>query len=330
MSARSMIPFLAAVMIVAVGGTLLALNFLGMLGNREPNTITQLVTVQVVITATPDPNQTPNVIIITATPDRTQVALPPEIVAAASTSAAVATRPTLDVAGAQALNPSIAETATALPANCLLHTIQEGDTPFGIAVQYDANPFTLLEANGLTEETATSLQIGDTLIVPLEGCPVDQLASFIGSSTNEEEPTATLAEATSETTSEPNVTPTATPSPTLTLAPTAANAQIQITRIEKIGDVTAEGIEIRNTGNTVNVTGWTLSDADGNVYTFGEQLLFSNSTVMIYTRPGQNTPFVLFWGLDKPVWSVGDVMTLRDKEGEVQATQRIESSGLPQ
>jgi hypothetical protein len=324
-----MIPFLAAVVIVAIAGTLLALNFLGMLGGREPNTITQLVTVQVVITATPDPNVTPNLIIITATPDRTQVAVPPEIVAAAATSSgAIATRPTLDVSGAQALNPSVAETATALPANCLLHTIQSGDTPFGIAVQYDANPFLLLEANGLTEETATGLQIGDTLIVPLEGCPVEQLASFIGSA-DPAVATPTPAEATDEATAEAGVTPTITPTPTLTLAPTAVNAQIQITRIEKIGDVTAEGIEIRNTGNTVNVTGWTLSDADNNVYTFGEQLLFSNSTVIIYTRPGQNTPLVLFWGLDKPVWSVGDVVTLRDNEGDVQATQRIDEGGLP-
>ncbi len=41
---------------------------------------TELITVQVIVTATPDPDMTPNVIIITATLDRTQVAVPDDIV----------------------------------------------------------------------------------------------------------------------------------------------------------------------------------------------------------------------------------------------------------
>ena len=106
---------------------------------------------------------------------------------------------------------------------------------------------------------------------------------------------------------------------------------MQILGIEKAGDVTAEGVRIRNTGNTVNVTGWTLTDTEGTEYTFGEQLIFSNTEVTIYTRAGQNTPIALYWGLDKPVWQRGDVVTLRDARGQVQATLRVENAtSLPQ
>jgi hypothetical protein len=336
MSTRSTLPFLVVVFVVALAGTFLAMTLFN--NNRPARETTLMATVQIIITATIDPNLPPAVTIVTATPDnnRTQVVVPASIVTeAAGTVAPQSTRPAFDIAGAQALNPDVAETATALPQNCILHTIVEGDTPFGIAEQYGANGFVMLDANGLTEETATGLQIGDTLIVPLEGCPVESLATY-QQAPRDGEPTFTNTPAVSATPTQgsteeatPAESPTPRPSPTITLAPTAANAQIAIVGIEKIGDVTLEGVMIRNDGKSQDITGWTLSDSEGTVYTFKEKQLFSQAQITVSTRIGEDTPQVSFWGLDRAVWSVGDVVTLKDTKGQVIATRRIDESALP-
>lgn len=315
------LPLLLAVIVVSVVGTVLALQVFGF-GQPSQTQRVQIVTVEVLITATPDPNATVPVIVITATTDRTQVALPPELLPEGTTLIA----PTLD---ANALATTQGEGATlALPQNCITHVVQAGEAPFSIAAQYGANPFTLLQVNNLTEQTAVLLQIGDVLIVPLEGCPLDQLPGNVtnGANPNVAPPAqATLnASATAQADATLALSPTAGATATLTLPPTAQNAQVQIVGIEKAGDVTAEGVRIRNSGNTINVTGWTLSDAQGNTYTFGERIIFSNQEVTLYTRAGQNTPTVAFWGLDTPVWGdAGDIVTLRDARGNVQATLRV-------
>jgi len=331
MSLRSSLPFLVAVFFVAIVGVFLALQIFGA---QDPETRTQLVTVEVIITATPDPNVTPNVVVITATTDRTQVAIPDDIVPQDDAGPADGTAvvspgdstPLADSSGESAL-------ASSLPAGCIVHVVESGDTPFGVAEIYEIDGFLLMQANGLTEETAINLQIGDELIVPLEGCPVTDLENFIpdtptpaddastqvATGTPDDDAEADDAEAT------PEVSPTPSVTPTVTLAPTASDAQVEIVGILDAGDVTAEGVRIRNLGSTVTITGWTLSDLDGNEYVFGEQRIFSNSEVTVFTRTGQDTPIALFWGLDEPVWNANDVVTLRDSNGVVQATQRIDS-----
>lgn len=313
MALRNLIPFLILVFVVAIAGTYLALQLFPAGRASTGDAEVRLVTVQVIVTATTDPNATPAVRIITATPDRTQVALPADVLSQAQTGAPVAT---LDLTVIGAASAEVGLTATGLPANCLIHVVVSGDTPFGIAEQYGVSGFRLLEANNLTEQTATGLQIGQSVIVPLEGCEIAA------------QPTATLTPDPDEPTPTPDstqaadsVTPAA--SPTITLPPTAANAQISIVAVENVGDVTAEAVRIRNNGNTVNVTGWVLSDADGNEYVFGQQLIFSNQEVTLYTRLDQNTPIALFWGRDTAVWQSGDVVTLRDAQNRVQASIRV-------
>ncbi|MCA9882085.1 MAG: protein kinase, partial [Anaerolineae bacterium] len=116
---------------------------------------------------------------------------------------------------------------------------------------------------------------------------------------------------------------------TITLAPTSASSEIVVTGILSAGEVTTEGVVLRNVGNTVDLTGWTLSDLDGNVFTFPELLFFSETTISVFTRSGQNTPISLFWEQNEPVWDDGDVLTLTDASGDVQATLRIGSSNSP-
>lgn len=366
MTIRSAIPFLLAVFVVAIGGTFLALQLFGGDGRGAGDGRVEIVTVEIIVSATLDPSITPGVTVVTATPlatdadvqDRVPVPdgiLPDEEETGDTETAGVPpaqTDNTPDAADAEADPASTAAVDLAaqaaadldLPAGCLAHVVAEGDTPFGVALEYEVDGFLLLQASGLTEEDATLLQIGDVLIVPLEGCPLEELDTFLApSATPDAEATAapdaddaettaeaddSTAEATEERTEAATNTPTATftPSatPTITLAPTDENAQIEIVDIVNIGDVTAEGVRIRNTGSTVEITGWVLRDDDGNEYTFAEQRIFSRSEITVFTRSGDPTPVSLYWGLDEAVWEPGDVLTLLDAAGNVQASLRIE------
>ncbi|MDX2140266.1 MAG: lamin tail domain-containing protein [Chloroflexota bacterium] len=310
----------------------------------------RLVTVEIRITNTPDPNATIPVRIITTTPLPGQqptlpslnvAELPTGLLGDASTPGAQAASVTLDATtiGVIQGDTSLSGTATALPENCIIHVIKEGETPFGIAEIYAADPFQMLTANNLTEEEATFLQIGQTLIVPLPGCPLGAAEAAVIAGVATAAPTATpTLNITSTPTPVPTTntptnapsqiptitfTPSATVRPTVTLPPTAANAVINIVEVVRPGDVTAEGVSIRNTGSIVSIGGWTLSDADGNTYTFAEQRLFQNAQITLYSRVGTNTPVALYWGRDTAVFSAGDTVTLRDAQGNVQSTYRI-------
>lgn len=301
---------------------------------NEPQVRTQLVTVEIIITATPDPNRTPDVIIITATndPSRPQVDVPSDLVptGSGSTSDDIESADSTPLAAEAQADVDIFAN---LPEECVRYIVESGDTPFGIALDFEIDGFLLLSVNGLTEETATQLQVGDELIIPLEGCPIDEVPQpptetplpsetplVSDTPTPTDGPTSTPTTAASATL---DVTPTPTVSPTITLPPTATNAQIEIEEVISAGDVTAEGVRIRNTGSSIRITGWILRDADGNEHTFRDQIMFSNSALTLFTRASEDTAIAHFWGLEEPVWQAGDVVTLLDNQGRVQAVYRV-------
>jgi LysM repeat protein len=282
--------------------------------------------VLLIVTATPNPNATAAIRIITATPEPGSIsALPTGVLDVTSTSEAGSVDniipaggspvpPTLDpeLAG----NPEVQATANALPPGCILHVLQEDEFISTLAETYETDMFAILEVNGLTEDDATFLQIGQVLIIPLEGCPlVAPLPTEEGSTADatSEEPTANP-----EITLEPTLTP------TVTLAPTAVDAQVEISEVIGKGDITSEHVLVINKGATVTITGWTLSDLDGNVYTFPETRLFNDGLMEVWTQVGSNTPVKRYWGLTRAVWGdPGDVITLMDADGNVQATLRL-------
>jgi|GEM_PF-3430158 len=112
-------------------------------------------------------------------------------------------------------------------------------------------------------------------------------------------------------------------SPTITLIPTSENSQIQIIDIIGQTNLGSEAIVIQNQGSTIDISGWTLEDTDGNVFVFPEQRLFGNATLTVYTRDGEKTPVTLFWGLSNAILETGDIVTLKDSLGNVQSTQHI-------
>ncbi len=324
MRRRSWLPFIVLNVIISAGVAFVVFSALREQNPGSQPIVTPLI-IEVVYTATTDPNATVPVRIVTATP------LPGTVIANAIPTGLLETPdltnnpPVTFDASLVASDTVLQQTATALPPGCILHTLQEGEFPSSVAELYGADLFDLMAVNGLDDETAGFLQIGEVLIVPLEGCPLTREDIATPEPTDEEVSALSAdEEATEESDAEATDEPTV--RPTLTLPPTATDAQVTIVEVVSAGDVTAEGVVIRNTGSTVDMTGWTLTDTQGNTFTFPEQLLFSNASVTVFTRIGQNTPVALYWGESSDIWGEpGDVATLSDADGVAQSVFRLEA-----
>ena len=289
-------------------------------GSQQPQQVPM--TVQILITATKDPNLTQTIKIITATPlpgTPGVVSLPTGLFD--GQDGTIAAAPTIDPA-VFGENNTLQLTATALPANCILYTIKDGDTPFGIATEYGIDGNDLMGVNGLDDQSAALLQIGQVIIVPLAGCSLPVATAAVVDMTTEEPtvgspvPTGTAVTETAA----PTLKPTASNTPTATLPPTATNAQVEIVRVLSPGDINAEGVDVRNNGAVVDLTGWKLSTSSGTIYTFPQQRLFTGSVLTVYTRVGTDTPTAKFWGKDTALWSSGATLTLTDAAGHTQST----------
>lgn len=354
MRRRSMLGFLLLNILVSLAVVLLVVNLTGQQNSGgQPQQI--VITVPILVTATIDPEATTPVLIITATPrpgDPQQIEIPPGILddpteqaraVAANLTAAIA--PTLDPTILGSGGAEIQSTVTALPPNCVLYALKEGDFPGLIAAEYEISVAALLEVNNLTEDTARFLQIGQVLIIPLEGCPLlgqaergTQTAEAIIALTPTDTPTITGTPptetftpsasppptATPTISATPTLSPTPTQTPTATLPPTAVNSQMQIVQVANVGDVTAEYVVISNNGRTVDLNNWTLRDSEGNVYTFqGQFLMFERAQVHVYTGVGADTPISRYWGRESAIWSSGETAILSDANGVAQAAFTI-------
>lgn len=197
--------------------------------------------------------------------------------------------------------------ATPQSDGCIYHVVESGDIIITIAQQYGVYPGDILLANGL--ESDDLLQIGDVLTIPVEGC------AALNTPTVTSLPTNTPFQLTREVV-------------TVTLPPTAVNAQISITSVLNPSDVNNEAVELRNQGSALNLQGWTLSNGT-NTYRFPEFRMQQGSRVRIFTRQGPNTPAALYWGRDVAAWAEGDILTLANDTGQVLATFTIgEASDL--
>jgi hypothetical protein len=187
---------------------------------------------------------------------------------------------------------------------CIRYAVQSGDTIIAIAQQYGVFPGDILTVNDMTEEDARNLQIGQVLIIPVQGCVALLTPTVVPSPTNTPFALTLMA-------------------PTVTLPPTAVNAQVVIEDVLDWGNVNTEAVEIRNMGSVVNLQGWTLSNERGETFRFPEFRMQQGSLVRIYSRQGQNTPAALYWSRETPAWNEGDTVTLADAAGQVQATCRV-------
>jgi len=81
-----------------------------------------------------------------------------------------------------------------------------------------------------------------------------------------------------------------------------------------------EFVTYGNTGDdTLDLSGWTVTDADGTTYTFPDGVtLESGEELTLYTGSGTDTDTELYWGRTNEAWENGaDTMTVRNAGGEV-------------
>jgi len=138
-------------------------------------------------------------------------------------------------------------------------------------------------------------------------------------------PTGTLLTPTPTRTKTPTITgtpPTATPTRTITPTPTETwFPGFYITHIESSPDFDEmdEWVAIKNaTGQTVDMTDWTLRDENKNIYTFPDNFSLGNGrTVKVWTKWGVDSSTDLYWDSDVPIWNKGsDCAYLRDADNE--------------
>jgi hypothetical protein len=109
-----------------------------------------------------------------------------------------------------------------------------------------------------------------------------------------------------------------------TVIPTIPPIGVQIMEVSGAGDLQSEVLTIQNFETTVNLSGWTLSDSDSNVFIFPEgRRVFSGASAMLYSRNGESTPIILYWGLDIAIYDSGETLILRDNMGAVMSIYQI-------
>jgi len=239
--------------------------------------------------------------------------------------------PTEGLPYATPLGPLVAE-STLLPgpsstsqpglpiaATPIVHVVQPGDTLFWIAQKYDVPPERIIEENSLTDPD--SLAVGQELIIPQPEAPIEAVVSPSATQAFPASSTPAPAEPTPATPEPTAISPGATPG----AAPTEEEFELAITDIVAPGRYEAELVVLANYGGDLRLQGWTLSNKRGQVYTLPNLVLFSGNSIRIWTIKGRNTPSDLYWGLGSAAWGgEGEVATLKDPEGEIQATYEIE------
>jgi LysM repeat protein len=198
--------------------------------------------------------------------------------------------PTPDVmARIQSLLPTVTATVPPSPTP-FTYIVKPGDTLSSIARAHGITLDELMAANGLRD--ANHLAVGQVLVIPI----VDQ-----------GEPIATPGPS----------------GPPPTQSSSGQSTGVIIHGVEDVGDLENESVRLLNEGGEINLAGWMMDDGGSNLYVFPYLRFRSVGMIVIHTRVGEDTAIDLYWGLDKAIWSPGDVITLRDPEGEVQSTFEI-------
>lgn len=325
MNRRALIVFVLLNIAISIGVALAVILVYQSLVQQETANIPVVQTFEVIITTTPGPSQTPWIVTVPGEGGAPAVAQGSEPGADEPTVA-----PTLNADILPAIATSAAETQVAIQQSGSeeqTYTVESGDSPSRIAEAFEISVNDLLCANDLgTVDDPEYIYPGQVLIIP----PADFVCVASAPVPTETEPAEEVA-ATQPASGQGGGVATAasgalsgsTPVATVTLAPTAENAQVTIVQVVAAGDVTREGVEIRNQGGLVDLRGWTLFDSQGTTYTFPDYRLFSNAGVTVFSRVGEDTPVALFWGETRAVWQAGDVVSLANADGEVQSTLRV-------
>lgn len=116
-------------------------------------------------------------------------------------------------------------------------------------------------------------------------------------------------------------------------SPGGIDHQIEIEEVGGVGNLSTEYILLkRSTGGeegTLSLQNWTVRDEDGHEFAIlaqsgiGSLELHANGAVYVYTKSGESNPIELYLGLEEPLWTPGERVTLLDPEGQVHDSYQI-------
>ena len=111
---------------------------------------------------------------------------------------------------------------------------------------------------------------------------------------------------------------------TATAPPGTGDINVNMVGVIGAGTLMDERLITQNNGaQELDLTGWYLTDNQGNTYTFPQLTLFPGVKVQLHTIPGQDTPTDLYWGRAAPVWSSGELAALYDTQNIARAFYRV-------
>lgn len=189
--------------------------------------------------------------------------------------------------------------ATATPTKPMTYTVQAGDTLSAIAQEHNVSLEALTAANSLVDPDV--LQIGQVLIIPRDDgtvAPNPALTTTSIPDTSTEE---------GRVMSLPTMTPSGPP-------------LVEIEEVTGVGSLEAETVAVTNRGGKVSLEAWTLSNPAGDRFTFPALTLFLGGEVRVHSSEGDDTPRDLYWGRTESAWQAGELVTLRDADGNVVDT----------
>jgi hypothetical protein len=131
-------------------------------------------------------------------------------------------------------------------------------------------------------------------------------------------PTSTALPTSLAETDIPPISPTNTP-PTLT-----GEAQVIIDGVFGAGDLDSERVALIRVGpGEISLAGWQLATESGEIFIFPQITLYESGMLYVYTKDGLDTAVAAFWELDHPVWDSGEMVILRDDQGQIHTTFQI-------
>jgi LysM repeat protein len=179
-----------------------------------------------------------------------------------------------------------------------LHVVSAGDTLGKLSEFYDVSMADIMSANDISDPNL--IAVGQELTIPLGGLATETPVAATPEPDQQEPPT---------------------PIPTDTL-PEDGEVDVRISSVTGAGELEGEAVQISNLGSRqIALLDWKLADADGHHYQFGQVTLFGDgAAIQIHTGAGQDGPADLYWGLEEPIWTSGERVTLLDAEESIVAT----------
>jgi LysM repeat protein len=212
--------------------------------------------------------------------------------------------PTLNAPAQTSVAATVAATGTPTPSPTRKYVVASGDTLSEIARRFDVTVADIMALNQLSN--ADFLAEGQELLIPASSATPGAAVTL--TPTRIPIPTSTRA---------------ALPVITGTASTALGDFFVTIREIQSPGRLAVEQVILTNLSGQVNMGGWSMTDGEGNKFTFPDLTLLSNGEVTVHTGRGTNTATDLYWGQTEARWASGKVAYLRDPSGKLIATYQV-------